>query len=131
MIGLKRIVNRDNISAWKSKGLSQESIGPPTSSNNSLAPLLNFINDKTRVTLEKVVNIYIVYDIYGHLHMVLNLRFLEASLLTKNSDPDKNRYSGYGIGFDTSGIFFGSSGIRTHNHLVCKRTLNQLAKLAK
>ena len=31
------ITNTDHISSWKSKGLSNESIKPPTTSDNSLA----------------------------------------------------------------------------------------------
>ena len=48
----KKIGNIDNISAWKSKGLSEESINFPTTPNNSLAPLLYYINDKIRVKFD-------------------------------------------------------------------------------
>ena len=37
------------ISAWKSKGLSDESIKPPAASNNSRAPALNYISTKIQV----------------------------------------------------------------------------------
>ena len=71
----KMITNTDYISSWKSKGLSAESIKPPTTSDNSLTPELSYYGTKTRVkftgsclkqpkisyTHEKVVNIYIVY----------------------------------------------------------------------
>ena len=40
---LKKIANSYHISAWKSKGLSDESIKIPAASNNSLAPALNYI----------------------------------------------------------------------------------------
>ena len=33
--------------------------------------------------------------------------------------------------FETNFSFHDCNGIRIHNHLVCKRTLNHLAKLAK
>ena len=73
----KRIANSDHILAWKSETLSDESIKPPTASNNSLTPALNHINTKLRVkfdesclkqekvtfTHKKVVNICIVYEI--------------------------------------------------------------------
>ena len=36
----KVITNTDYISSWKSKGLSAESIKPPTTSDNSLSPAL-------------------------------------------------------------------------------------------
>ena len=71
------ITNTDYVSSWKSKGLSAESIKPPTTSDNSLTPALNYYGTKTRVkftgsclkqpkisyTHGKVVNIYIVYEL--------------------------------------------------------------------
>ena len=66
------ITNTNYISSWKSKGLSVESIKPPTTSDNSLSPKLNYYGTKVRVkftgrclkqprisyTHEKVVKIY-------------------------------------------------------------------------
>ena len=43
------ITNTDHISSWKSKGLSNESIKPRTTSDNSLAPALNYYGNKIRV----------------------------------------------------------------------------------
>ena len=74
------ITNTDYVSSWKSKGLSAESIKPPTTSDNSLNPALNYYGTKTRVkfngsclkqskityTHKKIVNIYIVYEINVH-----------------------------------------------------------------
>ena len=37
----KLITNTNYVSSWKSKGLSDESIKPPTTSNNNLTPALN------------------------------------------------------------------------------------------
>ena len=73
----KVITNTDYVSSWKSKGLSSESIKPPTISDNSLTPVLNYYGTKIRVkftgsflkeskipnALGKVVNIYIVYEL--------------------------------------------------------------------
>ena len=73
----KKIGNGDHISLWKSKGLSDESIKPPTTSNNSLAPALNYADAKTSAKLigsflkqdkitfmyGNIVNIYIAYEI--------------------------------------------------------------------
>ena len=42
------IDNKKYISEWKSKGLSDESIKPPTTSDNSLAPLIDYLGNKTR-----------------------------------------------------------------------------------
>ena len=45
-------INATNyVSSWKSKGLSDESIKPPTTSDNSLTPALNYYGTKTRVKL--------------------------------------------------------------------------------
>ena len=72
------ITNTNHISSKKSKGLSDESIKPPTTSDNSLAPAINNYGSKIRVkfarsclkqsnklsyTHGKIVNIYIVYEL--------------------------------------------------------------------
>ena len=73
----KMITNTDYIPSWNSKGLSAESIKPPTASDNSLTSALSYYDTKTRVkftgsclkqlkisyTHGKVVNIYIVYEL--------------------------------------------------------------------
>ena len=41
--------NTDYVSSWKSKGLSVETIKPPTISDNSLTPVVSFYGTKTRV----------------------------------------------------------------------------------
>ena len=43
------ITNTDYVSSWKSKGLSSESFKSPTTSDNSVAPALNYYGTKTRV----------------------------------------------------------------------------------
>ena len=112
------ITNTNYVSSWKSKGLSDESIKPPTTSDNSLNPALNYYGTKTRVkftgsclkqskisyTHGKVVNIYIVYELgasssHNNDPTLKNCLF-GAVTLTKNSDIEKYGYSGYGIGFD-------------------------------
>ena len=71
--------NTKYISEWKSKGLSDESIKPPPTSDNSLTPLIDYYSYNIRVTFngsilrqlkasythEKTVNIYIVYELTG------------------------------------------------------------------
>ena len=112
------ITNTDYVSSWKSKGLSSESIKPPTTSDNSLTPALNYYGTKTRVrftesclkqphisyTNGKIVNIYIVYELgasSSHINdPTLKNCLFGAVTLTKNADIDKYDYSGYGIGFD-------------------------------
>ena len=67
----------DRVISWKSKRISNESIKPPTTSNNSLNPRLNYNDTKIKVqftgsclkqpqftfTHKKRVNIYIVYEL--------------------------------------------------------------------
>ena len=45
----KVIGNTNMISSWKSKGLSAETIKPPTTSDNSLAPTLSYSVTKTKL----------------------------------------------------------------------------------
>ena len=73
----KVITNTRYILSWNSKGLSAESFKPPTTSDDSLTPALNYYGTKTRVkftgsclkqsknsyTHGKVVKIYIVYEL--------------------------------------------------------------------
>ena len=122
-IYFKMITNTDYISSWKSKGLSAKSIKPPTTSDNSLTPALNFYGTKTNVKFtgsclkqssisynhRKVVNIYIVYELgvsSPHINdPTLKNCLFGAVTLTRNADIDKYGYSGYGIGFDRRGGF--------------------------
>ena len=69
----KKIGNNEHVSAWKSKGLSDENIKSPATSDKNLAPSLVFVGvrarvkfsghclkqDKANFTHGKVVNIYI------------------------------------------------------------------------
>ena len=45
----KMITNTYYILSWKSKGLSNESVKPLTTSDNSLTPALNYYGSKKRV----------------------------------------------------------------------------------
>ena len=42
-------INDSNILSWKSKGLSDESIKPPSASNETLNPSVNYVGAKGRV----------------------------------------------------------------------------------
>ena len=67
----------DRVLSWQYKGLSNESIKSPTTSNYSLNPRLGYYGTKIRVqftgsclkqpnhtfTHERIVNIYIVYEL--------------------------------------------------------------------
>ena len=45
----KTVTNTNYISSWKSKGLSAESIKPPTTSDNSLNPELSYYENNIKV----------------------------------------------------------------------------------
>ena len=75
---MNTIINvTDYVLSWKSKGLSNETIKPPTTSDNSLRPTISYYAAKIRVKFtgsclnqdkvifnhRKVVNIYIFYKL--------------------------------------------------------------------
>ena len=100
---------------WKSKVLSDERINSIKTLSYSITPKLNYCGTKTRVKFngsclkqdkitfnhEKVVLIYIVYELDGSSSSdndptVRNSLFGTVRLF-KNADIDKYGYSGYGI----------------------------------
>ena len=114
----------DYVLSWKSKGLSVETIKPPTTSDNSLTPTLNYYDDakiglkftgsslkqtKFTYTHKTIVNIYIVYELDASTSNdsdpTLKNCLFGAFTLTKNADVDKYEYSRYGIGFDRRSSF--------------------------
>ena len=108
----------DYVLSWQSKGLSNKSIRPPTTSDSSLNPELNYYGTKTRVkftrsclkksghilTHKNIVNVDIVYELGASSsdfsNPTLKNCLFGAVTLTKNADIEKYKYSGYGIGFD-------------------------------
>ena len=142
----KVIANTKYISERKSKELSDDSVKLPSTSDNSLSPLIDYLGNKIRLkfnggclkqqnkltyTHSTMVNIYIVYEIAAsssnNNDPTLRNSLFGAVRLTKNVDIDKYRYSGYGIGFDRKGSFsfpvsgFGQNVIifRAKYQLVC------------
>ena len=120
----KRTGNTDHVLSWKFKGLSEEIIKPPATSDNILAPALSYIGNKPRVkfdgiclkqdkitlTHEKAVNLYILYKInlWNYLDSIdprLGNSIFGVVKLVKNVDIDKYKYSGYGTGFDMKETF--------------------------
>ena len=122
----KLITNTSIFLSWQSKGLSTETIDPPTT---SLSALINHVGTKTRVkftgscleqsnklpyTDRTIVNIFIAYDL-GASNSNVNDPTLKnclfgAATLTKNADIEKYGYSGYGIGVDRRTSFSFSGG---------------------
>ena len=116
-------INGKYISSWKSKGLSDETITPDATSDNSLTPLIDY-GSKVRVKFNKgclkqpnkltydygrKVNIYIVYELgassSNDSDPTLKNCLFGAVSLTINADIDKYGYSGYGTGFDRRSNF--------------------------
>ena len=119
----KKIAFNGRISTWKLKGLSDESIKTPSAPDDILNPLLAYVGakaivkfngsclkqDKITYTHGAIVNIYIVYKISKNFNIssypTLENCLFGAVTLTKHVDVDKDKYSGYGIGFDRRGKF--------------------------
>ena len=126
--------NDSNILSWKSKGLSDESIKNPTTSNKMLNPLVDYVGTKIRVKFNgdclkqekvtfnqvKIVNIYIFYKIERSVNIssypTLENCLFGAVKLTKHVDVDLYKYSGYGIGFDKKGSY--SIGIEVVRNVI-------------
>ena len=113
-----------NVSSWESKGLPKEKISSyTTTSDFRCSPILHY-GDNARMKLKfegyplkqnmanyrhgPIVNIYIVHRLTstgnGGSYTLENSLF-GAINLTKNSDTDKYKYSGYGLGFDSKGSY--------------------------
>ena len=127
-IYFKVIANAKYIWSWKSKGLSDETIRPPATSDNSLPPLIDYRDNKIRLKFNRdylkqpklsythgtIVNIYIVYAVGASSSYpddsILKNSLFGAVRLTKNADINKYQYSGYRIGFDRKSSFWFPSG---------------------
>ena len=122
---IKRVVRvgtGNYIYFWKSKGLLDENITAPATSDYRLKSQLNYLGTKTRLEFRgsclkqdkitfnhgKVVNTYIVYKldkIYVKTNPTLVKCLFGAVSVTKNADIGKYKYFGYGIGFDRRGAY--------------------------
>ena len=138
----KVVDNKTYISSWKSKGLSDETIKAPATSDNSLSLLIDYLGNKIRVkfsggcliqqkssyTHRTIVNIYIVYELGASSPFdddpTLKNSFFGTVRLTKNADIDKYQYLGYGIGFDRKSIFLFPGRRFGQNVLICGADMN-------
>ena len=113
----------------QSKGLSAEAIKPPAKSDNILTPITSYYyaskirvkftgsclkQHKVKFNHEKVVNIYIVYELGAssskNSDPTLKNCSFAAIALTINADIEKYGCCGYGIGFDRRSSFSFPSG---------------------
>ena len=113
------------ISSWKSKGLSDETVIPYATFDNSLTPRLKFNKDCLKLSNKPTsdhghkVNVYIFYELCASssngIDPTLKSCLFGAVTLTKNTDIEKQGYSGFVIGFDRrssfsfSGVGFGQN----------------------
>ena len=118
-----RVGTGNYIYFWKSKGLVDDNITAPNTSDYMLNLQLSILGTKTRLEFRgsclkqdkivsfnhgKVVNTYIVYKldkIYVKTNPTLVMCLFGAVCVTKNADTDKYKYFGYGIGFDRRGAY--------------------------
>ena len=131
-----KIINTKYISSWKSEGVSDETITPYATSDNSLAPLIDHYGIKVRLKFNgscfkqsnkltydygHKVSVYIVYELgvcsSNDSDPTLKNCLFVAVTLTKITDIEKYRYSGYGIGFERSTFSF-SGGSFGQNVLI-------------
>ena len=114
-----------NVAKEKSKGISDKSIKPPSTSDNSLNPGMTYIagaktqvkfdgsslkQDRVTITPKTIINFYIVHEV-NIWPFKLNSKFALLNCLfgTINlpaiADPHKHSHFGYGIEFDKSETF--------------------------
>ena len=120
-------INSSKITSWESKGLSNEKISFSPRLINTQPPIPAYDNSRIKVKFNgdflkqgkvtynhgPIVNIYAVYRLAPTTKdssVTLPNCLFGAVRLTKNADIDKYKYSGYGIGFDSSGSFSHPSG---------------------
>ena len=75
----------DTIVEWESNGLPNETIRLPVTENHSFSPKIVSVNNSRDFTLK--VCLFVTVK------------------LTKNADPDKYSYPGYGIIYDACSLF--------------------------
>ena len=104
----------ETIIAWRSKGLSDESIKPTNVLGNSLALKLKWIHNskkavkqgKATFTHRNVVNLFIVYELNTwSTELYTKFTLGDCLLVAKNVVFNKCGYNAYDIGFGTRSQF--------------------------
>ena len=128
---IKYFSSATRVESRKSNGMSEESIENITKSGSNFAPAfadhhllpdLNFKGHCLRKNIsipKTLINLYISYTLGPQLRGFTIDNCLFGSLkLTKNADPDKYSYSGYGIRFDTRVEYPLSDGSADENVII-------------
>ena len=76
-----------------------------------------------------MINIYISYTLnpwFRNLNtdFALNNCLFGSAKLTKNADPDKYKYSGYGLGFDSRSEFLFTDGSMGENVIIFRADMS-------
>ena len=127
----------DKISGCESKRFSNEKFKPPYTANKSLFLELVWYNsriklkfkgsclkqDQAAFTPNNVVNLFVVYELDSwprnfDTNFTLGGCMFGGVKLTKNADPDKYSYSGYGIGFNSRGEYSLPDGSVGKNNII-------------
>ena len=117
--------------------MSEEIIENITKSDSNFAPTFFFFFDnpvlpdmnfnghcliKNISIPKKVINLYISYILGRQLNLntdfTLDNCWCRSAKLTKNADPDKYRYTGQGIGFDSRSEFLFTDGCYGKNVII-------------
>ena len=141
------IANTKYISSWKFKGLSDKTITPYATSDNSLTPFIDHQGSHVRLKFNKdylrepnitydhghKVNVYFFYGL-GASNSNISDPALKNSLsgavtLTKNADIEKYGYSDFGIGFDRRSSFTFPGGGFGPNVLIFGVDMNSSAHI--
>ena len=127
--------------------MTDENITASTTSDYSFNPQLSYLGNKIRVEFkvtfskqgkvsynyDKIVNIYIVYEIGKNFNISTYLTLANclfgAVILTKNVDIDKYKYSGYGIGFDKHRFFSHPGGGTGRNVIIFGVDMSSSSKI--
>ena len=133
---IKYVCGTNQIDSWKSNGISEESIENVTKSDSNFA--LTFVDHhllpditfnghrliKINISIpKKVINLYSSYTLTPWLRnlntdFTLNNCLFGSVKLTKNADPDKYKYRGYGIGFESRSEFSFTDGNMGRNVII-------------
>ena len=132
----------NEVSLWVSKGLSNEKI---SSVSNSYRAVPKIVYDNVRIKVKfngnplkqnkvtynhvSIVNIYVAYRLtpkinLGGIGPTLQNFLFGAVKLTKNTDIDKYKFSGYGTGFNSRGSFTHPSGGDGKNVIIFEADLS-------
>ena len=118
---IKYFTGTTRIESWKSNGMLQESVEnitkldsnfAPTFVDHLLLPDMNFNGHcllKNNISIPMFLSIYFIRPVI-YTDFTLGNCLFGSVKLTKNTDLDKQKYTGYNIGFDSRSEFLFTDG---------------------